>query len=506
MKKNRLIMLVVTGLLSLTTLAQKVTQNCAVIVGVNRENIYVGNNEDWLHPFTSVFCYPASEGKFGRIMFGFSFTESNQGYCGGMNEKGLFIDGLGISNTRWKADSSKKSLGTISEFNGNLESYILEKFGSVDQVISFFNEYNIIHLTTGKFLIADKSGASIVVEWGQNKMQILKREGDFQIATNFVQSNYKKGEYPSYRYNLAEKIFNNSKDHITINKVKEILSAVHWEETEDHPTTTVYSYICDLKKGDIYVYNFHNYEAEVKLNIDNELKKGEQIHPLVTLFPYETYSENIWKNKKVVSILVDKITNEGFDGDNGFFNTINHWKNSQIFNFYTISEEQIVEIADKLKDKGKYSDAIKVCKYGINKYSNSVTLQNKLSMIYYYSGDFDSAIESFKNILANNPDNINAKWYVEYIEALNNSNLVDVKNFESITGQYGERKLFIENGKLFYQYGTGTKRELVPMKDNVYVLKDIDYFRIRVIKKDNQSEAIEGVYLDGRNYLYEKSL
>lgn len=501
---GKLILAITISISTLKLFGQNIPQNCSVVVGADNQNIIVGNNEDWLHPFTSVFFYPAHENKLGCILFGFSFSETNQGYCGGVNEKGLFIDGLGIPSTNWKPDQNKKSLETISDFDGNLESYILQHYGTMDEVISFFNTYNVIHLTTGKFVIADKSGKSIVVEWGQNQLQILERKGTFQIATTFVQSDFEEGAYPDYRYTLAEQIFKGNKNPITKTKIKEILSAIHWEELENHPTTTLYSYICDLKQGVLYVYNFHNYEVEAQINIKEELKSKKRVVPLISLFPYETYSEKIWKKMKVVSMLVEIIETNGLEGQNGFIQTMNRWKGSPIFNYYRLTEDQFIEIADALRSKGNFADARSIVEFAITEYPNSINLENRLAMAHYNAGDFTSAVKNFKNLLVKNPDNKNAKWYLDYINALNNPALIDLKKLELLKGQFGERRLFIENGKFFYQNGNGAKRELIPVNDELFVLTDLDYFRIRIIKEGNNIKAIEGIYLDGRIIQYNK--
>ncbi|MBU1012770.1 MAG: linear amide C-N hydrolase [Bacteroidetes bacterium] len=505
-KKLKLVAMVSIILISTNAHTQSITQNCAVVSWSDGNDVFTGNNEDYIYPFTSVFTFPPSSDKYGCIIFGFSFSETNQGYCGGMNDQGLFIDGLGITNTGWQPDESKPWTRDIEGFKGNLESYVLQHFGTVDEVISFFEKYNVPHFQTGKFLIADKSGASIVVEWGQNKLQILKENENYQIATNFVQSNFKRGEYPDFRYNLAEKVFNNSKDHTNIGTIKEVLSAVHWEELENHISTTLYSYICDLKKGDIYIYNFHHFEVAVKLNIYDELKKGENIYPLISLFPYETYAENVWKGQKVVSLLYDRIKNEGVNGENGSIALYNVWKSSAIFNHYTVSEELLLSVADKLKNDKRFNDAIELCKFIVSEHPDSDIASNGLSMAYFDAGEMQLAKENLERHLKKNPDNTSAKWYIELVNASSHPTKIDESVLKQYEGIYGERKLIFENGILFYQLGSGAKRELTPINDTTFRVKEIDYYRIGIIQNRDQVIAIEGIYMDGRNFRYDKTI
>ena len=61
---------------------------CTIFMASKEGKTLVGNNEDWVDPASHVWFIPASEGRYGRVYFGFG-TELPQG---GMNEQGLFMD------------------------------------------------------------------------------------------------------------------------------------------------------------------------------------------------------------------------------------------------------------------------------------------------------------------------------------------------------------------------------------------------------------------------------
>lgn len=74
-----------------------------------------------------------------------------------------------------------------------------------------------------------------------------------------------------------------------------------------------------------------------------------------------------------------------------------------------------------------------------------------------------------------------------------------LKNF---AGDYADnRKISFAEGRLFYER-TGTpngKAKLMPLKDNLFALEGIPYFRIRFIKSaDGTVTALEGLYDDGK--------
>ena len=101
-----------------------------------------------------------------------------------MNDQGLFIDGNALSPTGWKAVEGKE------RYSGHIINDILAKCATCEDAAKLFESYNFPALARAKFPIADRNGASIIVEWGQEKLQIVKRTGDYQISTNFVISNF----------------------------------------------------------------------------------------------------------------------------------------------------------------------------------------------------------------------------------------------------------------------------------------------------------------------------
>jgi len=72
-------------------------------------------------------------------------------------------------------------------------------------------------------------------------------------------------------------------------------------------------------------------------------------------------------------------------------------------------------------------------------------------------------------------------------------------------GVYGPRKLSLEDGSLFYQREDRPKMKLIPMKKDLFMVKEIDYFRLKVIVKDGKAIAVEGHYDNGTVDRHEKS-
>ncbi len=68
---------------------------CTVFLAANDQVALAGNNEDWRNPFTKLWFIPAGEGTFGQMYVGFDDYYPQ----GGMNDQGLFFDGLAVSST-----------------------------------------------------------------------------------------------------------------------------------------------------------------------------------------------------------------------------------------------------------------------------------------------------------------------------------------------------------------------------------------------------------------------
>ena len=69
----------------------------------------------------------------------------------------------------------------------------------------------------------------------------------------------------------------------------------------------------------------------------------------------------------------------------------------------------------------------------------------------------------------------------------------------SYAGQYGPRVLTFEDGKLFYQREGRQKYELIPMAEDLFSIEALDYFRLKIDKKDGKIMGLKGLYSDGRS-------
>jgi len=255
-------------------LNQAIVRACTIVMASKNGIVLVGNNEDWKNRKTKMWFIPASKGEYGRVCFGF---DRDFGFAqGGMNDQGLFIDANAIAPTDWKSTEGKPT------FTGSLMDQILTECATVEDAVAFFEKYNMPSLRRARFPIADRTGASMVVEWGNGKVQFVKKTGDYQISTNFVISECPDGNYPCWRYNKADSIFRQT-DGMSVDLIRDILDATHQEGRY----ATVYSNIFDLKNGIVYLYHLYDFDHGIKIDLEKELKQGRKSVDIPSLFSDE---------------------------------------------------------------------------------------------------------------------------------------------------------------------------------------------------------------------------
>jgi len=98
------------------------------------------------------------------------------------------------------------------------------------------------------------------------------------------------------------------------------------------------------------------------------------------------------------------------------------------------------------------------------------------------------------------------EWGISSLEAELNPVTVDESILKSYVGTYGPRTLTLENGDLYYQRQDRPKYKMIPMANDLFMFKDIDYFRIKVITDDSGNPTeLNGLYDNGHVDISPKS-
>jgi hypothetical protein len=245
---------------------------CTIFSAADESGVWVGNNEDWNNLENSVFFFPPAGNKYGRMIIR---MDKKKVPFGGMNDQGLFFD--------WCALPRRSDIVFPEDrlnYNGTLCEKMLAECANVEEVIHLYKTYNDPWLYEGHILIADKTGASAIIEWGSDSLEVIRKEGPYQVLTNFnITKPELAGWYPCQRYTKANEMLQQLHSY-SVERFRQILQAVHQEGSNQ----TIYSNIYDLQHGVVYIYSMHQYDNAVVIDLDLELSKGENHYPVPDIF------------------------------------------------------------------------------------------------------------------------------------------------------------------------------------------------------------------------------
>jgi hypothetical protein len=240
---------------------------CTMFSADDGNMILVGNNGDYSYIDTYIIFYPPSESRYGRVYVGWN----EFWWQTGMNDKGLFFASASTSYLEAQNSSNKPSYPRYLMYK------CMEECATVNEVLDIFDQYNLEFLEIMQLLIADSTGASVIIEGDA----IHFKQDYYQVLTNFRLSLYQE-PYPCWRFNTAINMFEDN-NVITLDLFKNICDATHNEG--QYPTQ--FSTVFDLQQQIMYLYHYHNYDVVKIFNLSDELEKGYQKIHIPTLFEPE---------------------------------------------------------------------------------------------------------------------------------------------------------------------------------------------------------------------------
>ncbi|MBN2543263.1 tetratricopeptide repeat protein [bacterium] len=371
---------------------------CTIFTTAEGDLVLVGNNEDWKNPNTKVWFKPAEEGKYGRVYFGFD----NFFPQGGVNDQGLCFD--------WTATQLLEVENSADKpvYEGNLIEKVMEECATVDEALALLDQFSKKFFERAQLMIVDKTGDAAIVEGDI----IHRKEGKYQILTNFYQSQYEPDSFPCTRYKIADRMLSEN-ENISIDLFRKILSAVHQEGDWGG---TQYSNIYDLNAGLIYLYHFHNFEDGMLIEIDTELAKGENFYDIPMLFPdnfaYISYKETV--PIPIAKVLYEIIHEQGIKDALKEYNRLKEEESEK----YDFGEWIINGLGYKLlyTDK-RIDDAIEIFKLNVKEYPDAYNTYDSLGEAFMVKGNKKKAVKYYRESLDLNPNNTNAVKMLEKLES-----------------------------------------------------------------------------------------
>ena len=177
----------------------------------------------------------------------------------GMNECGVAIGQNAVPGRNTPKDPNKPTL-----LNSQIIRLVLDYAKDVEEALTLIQQYNVeFAVIPGHFHIADASGASVIVEYIDGGVNIVRVDTPWQVSTNYLFSEEIKPE--CWRYNKAAEVLSASQGIASDEVAMDLLEAVK----QDH---TVWSVVYGLSTGQIRLAMGQDYENvhafEIELQAD----------------------------------------------------------------------------------------------------------------------------------------------------------------------------------------------------------------------------------------------
>ncbi len=249
---------------------------CSILVLTDGERALFANNEDWSDPHTRIWFVPGVEGRYGCAYVGFR----NHWAQGGLNTEGVAFDWVAGYKESYQPDAQLRPV------TGNPSQRMLETCTTVEDVIRYYQTYQEPSFSYARILVADKSGASVIIR---------AREGRLQ----FDKTNCSRGF--GYAGRTIESLLATNPPPSPICASRILRSCV-----QTGTYATKYSNVFDLRSGEIFLRSYPEEDRDVKLSLTEELRKGEHYYDLPKISRQITQGPRHWPSAAGSQSIPDK--------------------------------------------------------------------------------------------------------------------------------------------------------------------------------------------------------
>ena len=246
---------------------------CSIFSDADNGTVLAGRNWDMLNESDSTVMWfvPAAVGEHGRVCFG-----RHDDCEDGMNDQGLFV-AIAATRGNGKFVSKQRALSCGAALEG-----LLRKCATVEEAIAWLTATTNIIINGsvrgnsrdgfvnsgigGHYLIADKRGESVVCEWEKGKPKFLRKNGRYQLVTNFLLTKPEGEDETCPRFCLMTDVLKRSQ--------KPSLEVATRALKAGSRTLTRYSQVYDLVNGEVHLFFNHDFAAPKRIRLADELRKG----------------------------------------------------------------------------------------------------------------------------------------------------------------------------------------------------------------------------------------
>jgi hypothetical protein len=174
----------------------------------------------------------------------------------GMNEYGLTVAMAAVTSSTAGSDPNKPTIGSLA-----IIREILDHARTVDDAIAIMRGYNI-DFTGGPsihYLIADRNGEAVLVEYYQGEMVTFTNEDPWHIATNYLRC--LAGDGGCSRFNTISERLIETGGKLDPTNAMELLSAVSQPHTD-------WSIVYGMTSGEVNIVMGTHYETIHNYHLD----------------------------------------------------------------------------------------------------------------------------------------------------------------------------------------------------------------------------------------------
>jgi hypothetical protein len=175
----------------------------------------------------------------------------------GMNARGLAVGMAAVPAGQMKNDPDKPTIGSLTVIRK-----ILDSAATVDEAVAIFRQFNI-NMGGGPplhYLIADRTGRAVLVEFYQGTMQVIPNETPYHQATNFLQSSVQNPARQCWRRDAIAQRLAQTGGRTNAGDAMQLLSDVSQDITQ-------WSIVYGMTAADVTVTMGRQYEKQHRFNL-----------------------------------------------------------------------------------------------------------------------------------------------------------------------------------------------------------------------------------------------
>jgi hypothetical protein len=282
-KITQVVRLILLTIITFTVIQDSIACSGYKITIGNRT--FFGSNHDAWFTTPHIWFETATNGKYGAAYTGARFDGQN-GYApqSGMNEMGLAFERLVAHHPVQENFTSRKAISNPTKYLKD----ILHTCKTVEEVKAYISKYDHSYFLEDVFIYVDKSGKYLIVE---PYTLTIGNEPTYVIANFCPSITPKQNANKLDRYRNGVAFIKNGSD-TTLEYCTALLDTMHVCRNKIGDGTLISS-VWDLNNGTVNLYFYHDYKTTVQFNLSEELKKGDHIIAVETLFPHNPEFEKL---------------------------------------------------------------------------------------------------------------------------------------------------------------------------------------------------------------------